>query len=241
MNLLHKIDCMDYMKDIPDNHFDLAIVDPPYGIGDFTSSKSKHKKVDWNEVSPGQIYFDEIKRISKNQIIWGVNYYNIPFPGGRIIHDKMDGGKQKQSATMSDMDIAYHSFNNLIKVFRYGWKGTIQGTKINWDNTGIDSRIHPCQKPVALYKWLLINYAKPGDKLLDTHSGSGSFRIAAYDLGFDLVSCELDPDYYRDNEARYQNHIKQGELFTSEEIQKHVYTDSPLFDRLDKQPLLGYY
>jgi len=223
-NIVHLIDCMEFMKDLPENHYDLAIVDPPYGIGDFnqTASRKIHKKIEWNENIPSQKYFYELKRITKNRIIWGANYYNLP--GGRIIHDKLDGGKQKQCKGLSDCDIAYHSFGVNIKVFRYAWKGTVQGSKINWKNIGIDARIHPCQKPVALYKWLLQNYAKPGQTIFDSHAGSGSLRIACHDLGFDFEGCEIDEDYWKAQEERYQNHIKQSELFGTDEIQGLVYT-----------------
>lgn len=211
------------MKDIPDNYFDLAIVDPPYGIGNFNSSKTKHKAVKWNDSIPDETYFTELKRVSKNRIIWGANYYTNLI-GGRIIHDKMDGGRLKQTKSMSEMDIAYQSFNNLIRCFRYAWKGNVQGNKIVWS----EKKLHPCEKPIALYKWLLTNYAKPGDKLFDSHSGSGSFRIAAYDMGFDLISCELDADYCSDNEARYQKHIQQMDLFKPKEIQQKIYRQGEL-------------
>ena len=209
-NEVLNIDCMEYMADIPDNWFELAIVDPPYGIGDFNSSKSKHKKIGWNENIPTPEYFEELRRVSKNQIIWGANYYGIK--GGRIIHDKLGSANQKNSATLSDADIAYQSFNNLIKIFRYVWKGNIHGNKIVWG----EKKIHPCEKPIALYKYLLKTYAKPNDKILDTHIGSGSIRIACHDMGFDLYGCELDADYWQAQEDRFNRHIKQDELFNFE-------------------------
>ena len=230
-NNLHLIDCMEYMKDIPDKHFDLAIVDPPYGIG-HTGHRGGNNKAEinpdsmkWNKNPPSIDYFNELFRISKHQIIWGVNYYPYPlFVGGRIIWDKLNSGD------FSDCEIAYTSMHFVTKKYSYRWNGMIQQ---NMKNKEI--RIHPTQKPVALYKWQLANYAKPGDKLLDTHSGSGSFRIAAYDMGFDLVSCELDTDYCEDNKARYQKHIQQIDLFKPEEIQEKIYVDKELFNYFQKE------
>ena len=240
---------MEYMKDIPDNVFDLAIVDPPYfsgpekrkyygnktgkSIHSKTGAKQKIKRVEYNVsqewIIPDVLYFNELKRISKQQIIFGVNYYDIILGIGRIVWDKVN-----IESSFSDCEIAYCSLHDSTRIFKYMWNGMMQGKsiiegEIQQGNKKLnEKRIHPTQKPVALYKWLLTNYAKPGDKLLDTHSGSGSFRIAAYDLGFDLESCELDPDYYRDNETRYQNHIKQGSLFDSQEIQQLVYEQGEL-------------
>lgn len=188
---------MEMMREFPDNHFELAIVDPPYGIGCCVSGKSTHlhKPMTWNNESPKQEYFDELKRVSINQIIWGANYYKYNLPPGRIIHDKT-GGKYKNPSSLSDADIASQSFNNLIKIYRYTWRGNHQGDRININNSGKDGRIHPTQKPVNLYEQLLNNYAKPGDKILDTHMGSGSIAIACHYLGFNLTACELDKEYY---------------------------------------------
>jgi len=226
-NIVHNCDCMDIMKDKPDNHYDLAIVDPPYGIGDFnqTASKKIHKKITWNNKIPSKQYFIELFRISKNQIIWGANYYP-DLIGGRIIHDKLDGGIQRQCRELSDCDIAYHSFGVNIKIFRFAWKGNVQGKTINWKNIGKNARIHPCQKPVDLYAWLLTNYAKPGQKIFDSHVGSGSIRIACHDLGFDFEGCEIDKDYWADQEKRYQEYISQQELFDKKEMQELIYDTS---------------
>ena len=230
MNNLIQIDCKEYMKDIPDNHFDLAIVDPPYfegpnkGKSYYQGKNNLADCIEYEEIKtwdiPSNEYFDQLFRIAKNQIIWGVNYFNYSFPVGRTVWIKM-----KKEGPFSQCEIACNSMHKKSTVFEYLWNGFWQE---NMKNREI--RIHPSQKPVALYKWLLKNYAKPGDKLLDTHSGSGSFRIAAHDLGFDLVSCELDPDYCRDNEARYQKHIQQIDLFKPEEIQENVYKNKELFD-----------
>lgn len=210
------IDCMEAMREMPDKAFELAIVDPPYGIGDCVSSKSQlcHKKMLWNYNVPPVEYFNELSRVAWNQIIWGVNYYTgVNFPVGRIIHDKLDGGKHKTSHSLSEADIASQSFNRLIKIFRYTWKGNVQGHGINWNNEGIDARIHPTQKPVALYKWLLKNYAKPGDKILDTHLGSGSSAIAAYEMGYDFTGFEIDAEYFAAAKERLDRHMRQGKLF----------------------------
>ena len=212
---LYNEDCMELMKRYPDNYFELAIVDPPYGIGDFNQSASRkmHKKIDWNNQSPTEAYFVELHRISKNQIIWGANYYAKYIESvGRIIHDKV-ANTGKQLHELSDADIASHSFGVNIKMFRYGWRGNVQGDQINWKNEGLDARIHPCQKPVALYKWLLNNYAKQGDKILDTHGGSMSIAIACHDMGFDLVLSELDKDYFEAGKKRLENHRAQVTIF----------------------------
>lgn len=204
-NNLYLIDCMEFMKDKPDNFYDLAIVDPPYGIGNFTQSDRKKKYGDykWNESPPDKLYFDEMIRVSKNQIIWGANYYNcFDKKGGAIIWNK-----KNPHPNMSKCEIASVSSQKKVDYFEHQYYGFV----------GCTGNIHPCQKPVALYKWLLKNYAKEGFNLLDTHSGSGSFRIACYDMGFDLDSCELDKDYFEANEKRYQEHVRldemQGKLF----------------------------
>lgn len=221
------------MKDIPDGEFDLGIVDVNYGIGqgggnNHTRSKlaiAKDYKDYGDTKSPDKEYFQELFRISKNQIIWGANHFisKIPFDSSCwIVWDKMNG-----KTDFADCELAWTSFDTAVRIFRFQWQGMIQGYGGNKSKN--EERIHPTQKPVALYKWLLTNYAKPGDKLFDSHSGSGSFRIAAYDMGFDLISCELDPDYCRDNEARYQKHIQQIDLFKPEEIQDKIYKNKELF------------
>ena len=215
MNKLYNMNCMKYMARCKDNQFDLAIVDPPYGIkpvsnfGVKETIKFDKKDVEW-DIKPNQIYFDELFRISKNQIICGGNYFKLNGTRCFLIWDKKNGNNP-----FADCEYAWTSFKTSARIFRYFWLGSHIHKKENI--------IHPTQKPVALYKWLLTNYAKPGDKLIDTHSGSGSFRIAAYDLGFDLVSCELDKDYFNDNENRFQNHISQKDLFSTEEYQDLIY------------------
>tara|TARA_R100001163_G_scaffold8902_2_gene8643 strand:+ start:1880 stop:2518 length:639 start_codon:yes stop_codon:yes gene_type:complete len=211
-----KITCednMELMARYEDNYFDLAIVDPPYGIGDFRSTESKkhHKKINWNEQIPPPEYFYELVRITKNRIIFGVNYFNKYVNDvGRIVHDKTGGGKRNTPKGLSDCDIASHSFGVNMKIYHYTSIGNVIGNTIDWKN---DLRWHPCQKPIALYEWLLMNYAKEGDKILDTHLGSGSIAIACHNLGFDLTACELDKDYYDAAIDRIEKHKAQKRLF----------------------------
>ena len=204
-------DNMALMSRYDDNYFDLAIVDPPYGVGDFNSSKSKHKKIEWNNEIPNRQYFKELHRVSKHQIIWGANYYQKHIKGvGRIVHDKTGGGKKPIPNSLSEGDIASHSFGVTIKMFHYVSSGNVIGNKIDWSNA---MRWHPCQKPIALYEWLLQNYAKENDKILDTHLGSGSIAIACHNLGFELTACELDKEYLDVSIKRIKDHISQQRLF----------------------------
>ena len=219
IELLH-IDCMDYMATCKDKQFDLAIVDPQYGIGNTTTSagnkhrKTLHKRVKWNEQIPPKKYFLELYRISKNQIIWGCNYFYpyITVPG-RIVHYKkpfqhLERGKIK----FCPCDLASQSFNKRIEYFEYNWYGNTQNGKTNWDNSGPDARIHPTQKSIALYKWLLKKYAKPEFKIIDTHGGSMSIAIACHDFGCDLVCCEIDKDYYEAAVKRFEIYKAQLKL-----------------------------
>ena len=215
---LYNEDCLMAMKEMGDNQFDLAIVDPPYGIGlDFQFKSglgdSIHDKKDWNNSTPPQEYFSELHRVSKNQIIWGCNYYAKHIPSvGRIVHDK----KMEQSGTklrFSEADLASCSLQKRITIFEYRWNGNRQGNTINWKNTGPDARIHPTQKPISLYEWLLINYAKEGDVILDTHLGSGSLAVACHNYGFELVGYEIDEDYYNKATKRLKAHQAQERLF----------------------------
>ena len=211
--MIYNKDCMEAMKDMSDNQFDLAIVDPPYGIGDFRNSKSQkhHKNIDWNNNIPDINYFKELKRISKNRIIFGVNYYGKYVEDvGRIIHDKTGGGKRNGPKQLSDCDIASHSFGVNMKIYHYTSIGNVIGNKIDWEN---QMRWHPCQKPIALYEWLLMKYAKEGDKILDTHLGSGSIAIACHNLGFDLTGYEIDKEYFEAANKRIEQHKAQKKLF----------------------------
>ena len=206
-------DCMEYMKTLPDKAFELAIVDPPYGIGaseknsvDIKQSKKSatnskyYGSQNWDDNVPDKKYFEELIRVSKNQIIWGVNYYPYDFlVGGRIYWDK-----RVTMPTYSNGELAYCSLINSIKSVAITWHGMLQEDMKNKEN-----RIHPTQKPVKLYEFLLTHYAKQGDKILDTHLGSGSSRIAAYNLNFEFVGCEIDKDYFDKQEERFKNHTAQ--------------------------------
>jgi site-specific DNA-methyltransferase (adenine-specific) len=199
-------DCMEAMKEMPDKAYELAIVDPPYGIGDFIQGIGPQKKsvnwtVDWNESIPDPKFFIELRRISKNQIIWGANYYNC-FNGlnGAVIWNKL-----VTHPDMSKCEIASVSHYKKVEIVTIEWNGFIK--------TERGKTIHPCQKPVRLYEWLLKNYAKPGDKILDTHLGSGSSAIAAYEMGFDFTGYEIDADYFKSAKERLERHMKQGRLW----------------------------
>mgnify|MGYP001076973554 CR=1 FL=1 len=207
----YNMDCMEGMKEIPDKYFELAIVDPPYGgndaigIKDCTNyNKQATKRTNYKvfeNVAPPPEYFKELIRVSKNQIIWGVNFYKeINLTGGRIVWDK-------KGTAFGRAEIAYYSKSKSVEIFEYTWNGMIQE---NMKDKEI--RFHPTQKPVALYKWLLNNYAKPGDKILDTHVGSASSLIACYDMGFEYLGFELDPDYYDMATRRLEKHQSQLNL-----------------------------
>lgn len=225
MNELIECDCMDYMRKCADKQFDLAIVDPPYGGNDaigLSDCKNKNKQAtarknykQFRNQEPLPEYWKELFRVSKNQIIWGSNFYTkINLSGGRIIWNK-------HGTAFGEAEEAYCSMFKAIYIFDYTWNGMLQG-----DMRNKEIRIHPTQKPIALYKWLLSHYAHPGDKLFDSHSGSGSFRIAAYDMGFDLVSCELDHEYCVANEQRFRQHTQQHELIPIAEIQQLTFGEN---------------
>ena len=214
------------MKQIPDKYFDLAIVDPPYGIGengDKSISRSKpfgskgkrksgiafgrdYKSFHGGDSKPpDEEYFAELIRVSKNQIIWGSNHFIslIPYDSPCwIVWDKDNSGD------FADCELAWTSFKSAVRKFKYRWNGMLQENMKNKE-----LRIHPTQKPVALYKWLLKKYAKPGDKILDTHVGSASSLIACHDLGFEYLGFELDPDYYRMATERLETHKSQLNMF----------------------------
>ena len=205
----HLVDCMEFMADKPDNYWDLAIVDPPYGIGingkvggKKLAKVSIYKNKGWDNSPPSIKYFNELIRISKNQIIWGGNYFLFALNETPcfIVWDKNNTGN------FADAELAWTSFKTATRIFKFTWNGMLQE-----DMKNKEKRIHETQKPVKLYKWLLNNYAKPGWKILDTHGGSFSHAIACYDLGFDLDICENDPDYYKDATDRLSNHIQKCE------------------------------
>ncbi|MBR1809616.1 MAG: site-specific DNA-methyltransferase [Paludibacteraceae bacterium] len=232
-SIVYKQDCVEYMQTLPDKFFDLAICDPPYGIGgdkpsvkpDMCKQKNgswlhvdapNYGKKDW-DIQPQPEYFEQLFRVSKSQIIFGANYFGLR--GGMIVWDKMNGDSDQYGC-----EIAYQSFDTRTDIVRFMWSGMIQGRtcsrriqdamcqqgnkKLN------EKRYHPCQKPVALYAWLLRNYAKEGDKIFDSHLDSGSSRIAAYELGFDFVGCEIDEQYYSMQEKRfYKECLQQTKMF----------------------------
>jgi site-specific DNA-methyltransferase (adenine-specific) len=220
-------DCMLLMARYPDKYFELAICDPPYGIGEDGSKNSSRGKVTnfgskskaitkskeykgfaGNDTKPmSKEFFVELKRVSVNQIIWGGNHFveNIPNANSPswVVWDKVNG-----DSDFADCELALTTFKGAVRKFTYRWAGMLQE-----DMANKEIRIHPTQKPVALYKWLLDKYAKAGDKILDTHLGSGSIAIACHDYNFDLTACELDTDYYNAAMKRIANHTAQLKLF----------------------------
>jgi site-specific DNA-methyltransferase (adenine-specific) len=201
------MDCVEAMKSYPDNYFELAIVDPPYGNidaiglidnkkGKQATTRTKYKLFD--NIAPDNEYYLELARVSKNQIVWGGNFLGLC--GGVIVW-------QKNGTAFGEAEVAICSTHKSVKVFEYTWNGMIQQ-----DMKNKESRIHPTQKPVALYRWLLQNYAKEGDKILDTHLGSGSSRIAADMEGFDFTGYELDKDYFDASVKRFNEYKKQIKL-----------------------------
>jgi len=207
------MDCMEALREMEDNQFDLAIVDPPYGIG--ASEKNSTTKMQsrssatcstsygnqkWDDAVPDGEYFDQIKRVSKKQIIWGANFFGLS--GGMLFWDKA-----VTMPTYSSGELAWLSWKQSIDYYKFDWHGMIQKDMKNKEH-----RIHPTQKPVALYKWLLQKYAQEGDKILDTHTGSASIAIACHDAGYDLTGYELDEDYFKAALHRLETHRKQGQF-----------------------------
>lgn len=220
-------DNMDLMARYEDNHFDLAIVDPPYGIGEGGDkiksrhhSQKKYHTSDWDNKAPDIYYFKEIIRVSKNQIIWGANHFiqNIPNSNSPcwIIWDKDTG-----NCDFADGELAYTSFKTAVRKFDFTWNGFRQG----YDYKNKENRIHPTQKPVALYQWLLKNYAKEGDKILDTHLGSMSIAIAVDSvnkiegMNLTLTGCELDPEYYEKGIERVERETKWESVFKEQPLE----------------------
>lgn len=214
MNIAYNMDCMEAMRQMPDKCFDLAVVDPMYGIGENgakSGSRAKlARRVDYkpvNDTPPDEGYFSELFRVSKNQIIWGANHFIASFSRNSscwLVWDKDNG-----NTIYADCELAWTSFPGSVKKFKYLWAGMRQerqGAKHQY-------RIHLCEKPIALYTWIFSRYAAPGDKILDTHLGSGSSRIAAYDAGLDFVGYEIDQHYFKAQEERYAAHIAQMSLF----------------------------
>lgn len=222
---------MDYLQHFPDKYFDIAVTDPPYGLKEHGGKKRSkyvaqkngskifvsdgdYKNRNWDNEPPDSHYFDELIRASKNQIIWGVNYFDYPFAGGRIIWDKCNDGSDQ-----SDAEIAYCSLNNRVDIFRYMWRGMFQGKSIEegtvqQGNKKLnEKRITPTQKPVNLYRWIAQKYIQPGWKVLDTHTGSASSLIAYEEAGIDYIAFEIDPYYYELANKRLQEHRAQITLF----------------------------
>lgn len=200
MNVAYNMDCMKYMRTLPDKAFDLAVVDPPYrdaAENAPTKDMRRNGTLACFGDKPTKEYFEELQRVSKEQIIWGANNFELPPYKGFLVWEKLT---ISEGFTMSQAEIAAISegLGTTSKIFKH----MPQGTKG-------DPRIHPTQKPVALYAWIFSRYAKPGDKILDTHLGSGSSRIAAYDAGLDFVGCEIDKDYFKAQEARFAAHAAQ--------------------------------
>lgn len=228
IQLLNK-DCMEVMASCPDGYFDLAIVDPPYFSGPekrkyYGKEVSSHgvKRINYEPLNdswmvPNEKYFLELERVSKEQIVWGANYYDYNFKSsGTIIWDKVNG-----QSSFSDAEIANCSLIKHVRMFRYMWAGMMQGMgdgtcdKMQGNKNLNEKKIHPTQKPVALYKWLLEKFAKQGFKILDTHLGSGSSAIACHDYGYELVGCEINSGYYEAAVKRFNLVTSQQSLFAA--------------------------
>lgn len=202
MNTAFNIDCMEYMKSLPDNAYDLAVVDPPYGLPkDSTNGRGKLRDCTFNrgnitkwDIPPEAAYFEELFRVSKNQVIWGGNYFHLPPCRCFLAWDKM-----QPFPNFSRCEYAWTSFNKPSKLFAF-------------DNR-YPGKIHPTQKPVELYAWIYSLFAEPGSSVLDTHLGSGSSRIAAYDAGLDFAGCEINKEYFEAEEERFNLHAAQTSLF----------------------------
>jgi site-specific DNA-methyltransferase (adenine-specific) len=233
-SVVYNLDCMEGMKQYPDKYFDLAIVDPQYGIGESKRTQSrpttakqkngtrlrvkgarKHKVKDWDLKRPPIEYFIELQRVSRNQIIWGGNHFAdlLPACSGWIVWDKLNS-----ESDQSDCELAWTSFKRGVRKFEFLWNGFLQGRtdngRVAQGNKQLNEpRIHPTQKPVPLYKWTLNGWANEGDKILDTHLGSGSSRIAADEYGFDFIGFEIDTEYFEDEEKRFSRHKQQLKMF----------------------------
>ena len=248
MNEVKLIDCMEFMKDVPDKYYELAIVDPPYGIGADNMSMGTNKNrsgrnkqgeicysgistavklkknrlnsgggklkgrllnnsdTSW-DIPPDKEYFEELFRISKNQIIWGGNYFPLPPTRCIICWDKVQPWEN-----FSQFELAWTSFDSPAQMFRYS----------NTGGANKETKIHPTQKPISMYKWLLSKYAGQNYKIFDSHVGSGSIRIACHDMGFDFTGCELDADYWEAQEERIKNYAMQGDLFSGSDLQSSI-------------------
>lgn len=227
LNHCYNVDCLPAMELFPDNYFDLAVVDPPYFSGPerrgfYGSKVSKigvHRDYPvspaWSKPEPE--YFRELFRVCRHYIVWECNYFDYQFATGRIVWDKCNG-----NSSFSDCEIAATNLFSSVRMFRYMWSGMMQGKSITEGDTMQgnkslnEKRIHPTQKPVALYDWIFKNYAEPGQKILDTHLGSGSSRIAAYEAGLGFIGFEIDPFYFQLEEERFSEYTSQTSLFHME-------------------------
>ena len=208
--MLYNQDCLEAMKEMSDNQFDLAIVDPPYGISyargkngwGINENRPKLEDVKWDKKTPNKEYFSELQRVSKNQIICGGNYFTDKIPVSKcwIVWNKINNTENK--SVFADSELLWTSFKKVVKMYTLRTMGFISDTKDN-------KRIHPTQKPTELYEWLLMNYSKEGDTILDTHLGSGSITIACHNLGFDLTGYEIDKDYFDAATKRIEQHKAQ--------------------------------
>ena len=226
-SIVHNCDCMTFMRTLPDKAFDLAICDPPYGIGEdglknhsrgCIAKSREYTPKDWDKRAPDKAVFDEIIRVSRNQIIFGANHFidRIPYPSSCwIVWDKENG-----ATDFADCELAWTSFPTAVRKFAFRWQGMLQG-----DMKHKEERIHPTQKPIPLYAWILRNYAKYGATIFDPFVGSGSSRIAAYKLGFDFTGCEIDAEYHAAQEARFR-----AECFGEICIGGRVIKQTSLFD-----------
>ena len=221
MNIAINGDCMEVMRQYPDKYFDLAVVDPPYFsgperrayYGSARSATGVHRKyypvtTAWKV--PGPEYFRELERVSKRYIVWGCNYYDYVFAHGRIVWDKCNG-----SSSFSDCEIAATNCHDSVRLFRYMWNGMMQGKNMEeghimrGNKAMNEARIHPTQKPINLYRWIYSRYTTPEIKILDTHLGSGTSRIAAYDFGLDFVGVEIDKVYFDKQEQAFEEYTAQ--------------------------------
>lgn len=214
---VYNVDCLEYMRSLPDKYFDLCIADPPYGIGECGAKNHSRGKLakakeytakDWDFRPLSNDYFSEILRVSKNAIIWGANHFisKLPYDSSCwIVWDKQNGNND-----FADCELAWTNCKGAVRRFTFRWAGMLQGNMKHKEE-----RIHPTQKPIALYAWLLDNYAKEGDKIFDPFLGSGSSRIATYKKGYDFYACELDKDYYDAQEERFRRECF-GEIKTND-------------------------
>lgn len=226
-SIVHNCDCMTFMRTLPDKAFDLAICDPPYGIGEdglknhsrgCIAKSREYTPKDWDKRAPDKAVFDEIIRVSRNQIIFGANHFidRIPYPSSCwIVWDKENG-----ATDFADCELAWTSFPTAVRKFAFRWQGMLQG-----DMKHKEERIHPTQKPIPLYAWILRNYAKYGATIFDPFVGSGSSRIAAYKLGFDFTGNEIDTEYHAAQEERFR-----AECFGEICIGGRVIKQTSLFD-----------